>query len=695
MAIKKEYQNYLSHFKKTVTANEFAHSNSKNQICLRHDVDHDIDVALEMAFWEFQKGFRATYFVLPGTKYWTEDSRFLEKCLQIQDFGHEIGLHVNTIADWFLGHIDDPVAAINQDLKRLRSAGLNVTGVAAHGDKACYEADFINYWLFKELKSDDPNLSEQNLTAEGIPAQNKKRSISYNFENDKIIRSDGATLNLWSCSMADLGLLYHATHLNYGSYYTDSGGRWTVTTDPLEIQLSTGRHQINMHPIHWKDEKKVYFFLSTARSGSKWLASVCDAATSIETRHEHILNFKFKDGEYIEKHSTGLGYTELAADQNFINSSLKDARDWISQISKGDFGEINVYLERHIKPLKAMFPNATFIYLSRKPEDIITSIMNRNWFDTDSDTRHPPVEGIDNWEYLSPFERCCLYVKGVSSRLSSSCNIQLQHEKITNSPDELAKSLRAIDIAFYPRLADGLFESRINENKHNNYPAHKDWSEKDKSRFSLIFGFNQGLQSKFNCLANSPFIYKLLSLLPDWIKYFKILIINIENFIQLSVSSENVNFKNNSICIDQLNIRHEAIHLKHKRKMRYDRSELELCINMTLEAEEQGIAQVFLLGFDNENNKVERRLLVKIQDGVLKKRLKFRPGFSTTHFNFQIQIPNERGPSNLLITQFDIFEKTSLNHALKFAREYLSKLLHEKGRTVKRFILKSLSKLKS
>ena len=73
---------------------------SRRVIGLRHDVDDNpgaFDTALEMARWECDHGYSSTYYLLHGSRYWTADN--LVRALEFEDLGHEVGIHVNAIAD--------------------------------------------------------------------------------------------------------------------------------------------------------------------------------------------------------------------------------------------------------------------------------------------------------------------------------------------------------------------------------------------------------------------------------------------------------------------------------------------------------------------------------------------------------------------------------------------------------------------
>ena len=89
------------------------------------DVDHDLDLALEMAHLEWRLGFQSTYFILPNTHYWKTDEHLIAKCLQFQDYGHEVGLHVNCVAEWLTDDIDDISISLKKNLDFMRSNGLN------------------------------------------------------------------------------------------------------------------------------------------------------------------------------------------------------------------------------------------------------------------------------------------------------------------------------------------------------------------------------------------------------------------------------------------------------------------------------------------------------------------------------------------------------------------------------------------
>lgn len=482
MSVSDAYFRYLDHFGRTVTLRDAADAEG-DFIALRHDVDHDIDMALEMAYWESERGIRSTYFMLHSADYFAADG-FLDKAMQIQAFGHEVGLHLNFLAQWYRGEIEDPVSELDRVLGDLRQAGLNVSGVSAHGDKTCYEAGFINYWMFSDLRPRDA-ASESGLSAEGVPGNDPRFSIDYP-STGKLTREDGKVLEFWQSSFSAHGLDYHATHLNNDRYFSDSGGNWTRSPDPLLEDLSTGRHQVLMHPIHWMAAPKRHFFYSTARSGSKWLATLLDKATSLEARHEYALNHQLVNGEAMFRKHTGPGFRELQFDRGRVKALLGDYGDIIKDRPL-DQAEVNVYLEEFRDLVEETFPEAREFHLVRDPASVVRSIYDREWYRADIDTNHKqPAAG--EWQSLDAFARCCWYVRDVLENLDDLDARRVRLEEISQGADAFSDAMRRLGIPFYPELLEPADFDPLNRNKRWVLGEYAEWSFRNRCVFLAILG---------------------------------------------------------------------------------------------------------------------------------------------------------------------------------------------------------------
>jgi len=485
MSIRPEYFEYLSHFGQTIPIRELRQlSPGETAVGLRHDVDHSLNLAMEMACRENQRGYRATYYLLHTAEYWN-DPFLAEKCLQLQDFGHEVGLHLNILTEWYAGKIEDPADRLRELLSPLLRAGVRIESCAAHGDRACYENQFANYWLFSELRPADPEATETGMSPEGVPAVEESRRLTYPSSH-ALTRADGRSFDLWSIRMADFGLTCHATHLPFDRYFTDSGGYWNRSPDPKQYDMRQGRSQVLMHPVHWRGPHKVYFFLSPARSGSKWLANFLDTATSLRAQHEFCLNHRWRNRSVWPEKHTGAGFTELLGNYKQSKILLREAAAWASTLRE-DYAEANIYLERFLGLLGTVFPEAEMVHLHRDPHDVVRSIMNRDWYDTPMDDRHPPVD-VPGWHGLDQFHKVCWYVRDANRRLLRACNVRLRFEQVTKDMAALTRQLDSLDICVLPRLSKSAFQQRVNASQRHDFPEFQKWSLSQKACFYSICG---------------------------------------------------------------------------------------------------------------------------------------------------------------------------------------------------------------
>lgn len=482
MTIHDDFFTYLEHFGNTVPIRRLHESPEVGGLCgLRHDVDHSIDRALEMAHYEYRRGISATYYLLPSASYWT-DPDLLDKSLQLEDYGHEVGLHINVLAEWFSGDIDDPAEALHQQIKLLRSGGVTISGMSSHGDKRCYSGGFINYWLFQELRPQNPVLEENGRTAEGVLSQDPRYSIAYP-EDHTLTREDGKQVDLWSMKMGDFGLDYHAWHVPHDAYFSDSGGGWRRTPDPLGVKRDDSRWQVLMHPIHWRGRNKRYFFLSPARSGSTWITEVLSRATPLEARHEFVLNQDFFTGKSGHKNTSTFG--SLQRNPKIVKDLLLDAWEEIEGIS-ADYAEVNVYLALFLDELKTFFPDAIFVHLKPNAQDVVRSLMNRDWFQVVPDPLHP-VTWEENTTPATQFERVCHYVHATQSLLDRNADVVLDFDRLSSDVHTLVTEMDTAGIPVHPRLAEPLIGHIVNANTESRFPPVAQWSVDIRDTFESIF----------------------------------------------------------------------------------------------------------------------------------------------------------------------------------------------------------------
>ncbi|MEX1098639.1 MAG: hypothetical protein WED34_21510 [Planctomycetales bacterium] len=485
MSIKPDYFRYLEHLGQTVAVGELhADPHRRNAIALRHDVDHDLDLALEVAHHEHARGLRATYYILHTAPYW-DDPDLSCKLRQLEAYGHEVGLHCNVVAEWIQRRTDDVDARLGEILARLRSDGVAIRGTSAHGDRVCYRAGFINYWIWKELRPDDPAGRESGRCAEGIFVDDERWRIAYPAD-DLLRDQDGRTLPLWSVSLAAHGLEYDASHVAHDSYWTDSGGSWQRSGDPLHADLSRGRHQVLMHPFWWRGPRKTILVLSTARSGSQWLSRFVDKATSCRGLHEWTLNHDCSDKEPQPDKLTDHEYGRLVEDEQLAAARIDGALEHLAR-QKRDVLEANVYLEPFLEELRERHPDVALVHLHRDGRDVVRSLINRGWYDTPDDPRHPvvPVEG---WDELSQLERACCYYRHTTERLMRFCPKRIEFERMVREVDYISQFLRQFDIVVHPLLAESIFDQPSNVSRSYAFPNYARWRQRQRRIFDEMCG---------------------------------------------------------------------------------------------------------------------------------------------------------------------------------------------------------------
>jgi hypothetical protein len=186
---------------------------------LRHDVDNRLDSALELARLEHARGLRATYFVLHTAPYY-DDPRLLAALRELQDdLGHEVGWH-NDLATLELVQHVDAASYLREQLDRLRGAGLDIVGSAAHGSPYCHRLGYHNNYVFTGWDEPQP----------GFP------------RTDVGVKLDPAAF----------GLRYEAYHLPHDRYSSDSTFEGSRRSHPDNADLAGAERAIVLvHPCHW------------------------------------------------------------------------------------------------------------------------------------------------------------------------------------------------------------------------------------------------------------------------------------------------------------------------------------------------------------------------------------------------------------------------------------------------------------
>ena len=224
----------LNEFRKTFNS-------KKILIGLRHDVDNDLNLAYQFSDVETKLGFHSTYFILHSAPYYLANSNnmaihtesiipILKKMQNEKHF--EIGWHNDLVTLQLIYNIN-PVTFFHNELKWLRSNGINIVGTASHGSNYCKVYHYLNYYFFEEC------------TFPVVP----------NFDNNITVPIGEKSINIIKGKLTDFGLEYEAYFLNNNKSYSDAtkinGVRWNIGMLDLNQLLAGDRVIILLHPIHW------------------------------------------------------------------------------------------------------------------------------------------------------------------------------------------------------------------------------------------------------------------------------------------------------------------------------------------------------------------------------------------------------------------------------------------------------------
>lgn len=193
-------------------------------IGLRHDVDNEIESSVQMAQWEADRGYRATYYILHTADYWAQKETLRAALEVIHECGHEIGFHLNalTVA---IETGRDPIEIATEAVTELRDYGYPVRGVVAHGDAACYQHNYVNDEIWTEAAR--PEYGPPDRVVGGV--------------------------KLKPVSRRSLRFTYDPNWLPRGEYLSDSGGRWSRSfEDVAEGFPFAGQLHVLCHPCWWK-----------------------------------------------------------------------------------------------------------------------------------------------------------------------------------------------------------------------------------------------------------------------------------------------------------------------------------------------------------------------------------------------------------------------------------------------------------
>ncbi len=218
-----------------------------NTIALRHDCDsgESLDIAVHMARWEAEHGYRSSYYVLHTSPYWN-DERFPYMLEEIAGYGHEIGLHTDALAESMVTG-EDPDLILERVTKRLRDLGYPVRGVAGHGNRICNRAAGPGEpWFANDEQFTECRRSHLGGNPVGEP--------------DREIWRGNIRRKLAPRPLADFGFDYEALWLSIPFYFrlSDSGGHWNDEGFDRIADIFAQQLDVTKLPVRMEEPKQLH-----------------------------------------------------------------------------------------------------------------------------------------------------------------------------------------------------------------------------------------------------------------------------------------------------------------------------------------------------------------------------------------------------------------------------------------------------
>lgn len=222
-------------------------SSSKNVCFLRHDIDwaSEIPMTMAMAQIEAKHGISSTFYVLNTSDYYRKGN-FVEMCTELQNMGHEVGLHNNILTKSIKTKVL-PHVILESELTFLRNQEINIKGTSAHGDPLCRRLNYMNYEIFKQCV---PSYRKKRESLRGIP--------------------------LHSLDLNDYGL-YEAYFLPRDFYITASWGMWRSIA-----------HGDELHPLYKNGNAKRQILSNEAKKYAPVINNIIEYVSMLGSQQKTI-----------------------------------------------------------------------------------------------------------------------------------------------------------------------------------------------------------------------------------------------------------------------------------------------------------------------------------------------------------------------------------------------------------------------
>lgn len=237
----------------------------------------------------------------------------------------------------------------------------------------------------------------------------------------------------------------------------------------------------------WYREHRFFFGFGTFRSGTTLLADFLNSALP-----DDIVQHEAEISDYYY-------YCAAQQDQAAAYSYIREFR--LAEIylrmrpyAFRSYGEINPFLRRHCKAIRALLPDARLFHIVRDGRHVVRSLMSRELFsrrDPMAKWVLPPADDPyrGRWPHLSRFEKLC-WLWQADNRFIRECTPQrIQFERLVANYDYFrTELLDYLDLEIDEPTWSRHVARVTNPTATYRFPAPDDWSAAEQAAFEAICG---------------------------------------------------------------------------------------------------------------------------------------------------------------------------------------------------------------
>ena len=266
----------------------------------------------------------------------------------------------------------------------------------------------------------------------------------------------------------------------------------TIYDKPVSNELLPDKNNIpdKVYKTAIEKGKKLFFIVSTGRSGSQTICTLLNQHKKINCLHEPRIQLTRLSTEYENN----------TISEEVLKEELLSLYNNASVIqSEIIYGESNQKLSNMIYILAELFPLAKFIWLIRDGKKVVNSTHSRGWFGDEYLAKvkfnkrgwnkwrlNGSKVGVftnQEWENMSPFERNCWYwsywnlrIKQQLTKIDSNRWLFIKLENLNQNADKICEFLDIEKTKF-------AFSHSNKSKKHHVKTKNKKWTKKQKDEF--------------------------------------------------------------------------------------------------------------------------------------------------------------------------------------------------------------------